>query len=98
ADRYNDPLWPKEPWPDPVSGDELLGELCDVVRRHIVMPEEHVRVLALWILFAHTHDAWQHSPFLVLSSPVLECGKTTVVGLLTRLVPKPLPTTNITPA
>jgi putative DNA primase/helicase len=50
------------------------------------------------VLFAHSHDAHQTSPRLAFVSPVPECGKTTALSILRALVPRALPTSNITPA
>jgi hypothetical protein len=33
----DDFLAPVEPWPEPVDGNELLNELCDVFERHVVL-------------------------------------------------------------
>jgi putative DNA primase/helicase len=88
----------KEAWPQQVKGDRLLEELCTVIKRHVILPPSRIRAIALWILFAHTHDAWQRSPILLISSPIKACGKTTVMELLTTLVPKPSTTSHATPA
>lgn len=100
ADDFDhfDPFRLQPPWPEPVAGDELLNDLCKVIRRHVVLPIEHARAIALWILFAHAHDVARHSPLLVISSPIKRCGKTTLIDVLMRLVPKPVPASNITPA
>jgi putative DNA primase/helicase len=47
---------------------------------------------------AHAHDAADHSPILAPQSPVKRCGKTTLLALVSELVPKPLPAANITSA
>jgi hypothetical protein len=90
------------PWPEPVNGDELLQDLYDIVARHIVLPNEvkdEARVaLALWVLHAYALDAASHSPILDISSPTWRCGKSQLLDLLQKLVPKPLPGVNITKA
>jgi hypothetical protein len=63
-----------EPWPQIVDGGRLLDELCTAIGRHLVLEKQHVRAIALWILFAHTHDAWRHSPMLMITSPTKGCG------------------------
>jgi hypothetical protein len=87
-----------EPWSQTVDGDRLLDELCTAIDRHLVLEKQHVRAIALWILFAHTHDAWRHSPMLMITSPTKGCGKSTVLDLLHRLVPHPFGASNATPA
>jgi putative DNA primase/helicase len=87
-----------EPWPERVDGAELLDELVSLFRRHLSLPEGAAQALALWVLFTHCLDAFEVSPRLAILSPVPECGKTTVLKLLSRLVPTPLPTSNISSA
>ena len=86
------------PWPEWVDGAELLGAMEAVFQRHLSLPESAAQALPLWVLMAHCLDAFEVSPRLAVLSPVPECGKTTVLKLLARLVPLPLPTSNITSA
>ena len=63
------------------------------------MPDEHAALTAaLWALFAHCHDAFWISPILVISSPEKRCGKTTLLRALSNLVPRSIPSSNISPA
>lgn len=87
-----------EPWADPVDGSELLAEIVAHFRRFAALPAGAVEALALWAVHAHCIDASPISPRLALTSPEKRCGKTTVLRILAGLVPKPLPTSNITPA
>ena len=89
---------PVDPWPETVDGQDLLYELCRALDRHIVLPKKARTAIALWILHAHAHDAATHSPLLAIISPTKRCGKTTLLALLNRLVPKPLPSANVTAA
>ena len=91
-------LQPVEPWHEPVDGGALLGELCEIIDRHIVMPKGGTLTAALWTLHAHAHEAARHSPILFINSPTKRCGKTNLLELLGRLVPKPLSAANVTPA
>jgi len=54
--------------------------------------------LALWVLFTHVFEAVRVSPRLALLSPLPECGKTTALSILSRLVPKPLTASNVSSA
>jgi len=85
-----------ELWPSPVDGAALLTELAERVRRHVVMSGAAADAAALWIVHSHAHDSASISPILAITSPAPECGKTTTVGLLGALVPRPLPASNIT--
>jgi putative DNA primase/helicase len=87
-----------EPWPDPVDGEQLLAELVDTIKAHVVMPSLGAEAVALWVLFAHAHDAFEVSPILAISAPERECGKTSLMNVIGALVPKPMPTSNISTA
>jgi len=87
-----------DPWPRPVDGADLIDQLYTTVLRHVAMAEPSAVTVALWVLFAHAHEAFQVSPLLALISPEKRCGKTTTLTLLGALVPNPLPAANITAA
>lgn len=91
-------LAPTEPWAHEVDGDNLLAELRSTLNRYLVLPKGSSTAIALWIIHAHSHDAATHSPILTISSPTKRCGKTTLLRLLSNLVPKPLSAANLTPA
>jgi hypothetical protein len=86
------------PWDEPVNGVMLLGELVGAIRRHVVLPESAADAVALWILHTHALNAAQITPRLAILSPEKRCGKTTMLKMLSRLVRRPLPTTNVTAA
>jgi putative DNA primase/helicase len=87
-----------EPWDEAVEGSDLLRDLTGTITKHVVLPPNHELICALWILHAHTHDAYRHSPILFISSPTKRCGKTQLLVTTTKLVPRPLSAANITPA
>src|SRR5262245_36379129 len=97
-DKDNLPHWKVEPWPEPVTGAELLDSIRRVFRRYIVLPKDADIALALWVLHAWTMDAGDISPFMVLVSPTKRCGKTSVLILLFFLTPKSELASNITAA
>jgi putative DNA primase/helicase len=87
-----------EPWPEPVKGDELLDEIAKAIRRHVVLTDHARDTTALWTLHTYLIDRFLVSPRLGISSPTKGCGKTLLLDVLSRLVPRPLPTQNVTPA
>lgn len=86
------------PWPQAVDGATLLHDLRRSFTRYMALPEHSATALALWVVFAHAHDAYTISPLLVVKSPTMRCGKTTLLSVLEQLVPKALFATNVTPA
>jgi hypothetical protein len=87
-----------EPWPSEVDGQKLIGDLVSIVRRHVVLESDQALAVALWMLFTHSHEASTISPILAAVSPEKRCGKTTLLNLLSAVVPRPLLSANITPA
>jgi uncharacterized protein DUF3631/DnaA-like protein len=85
-----------EPWRDPVEGAALLDELTATFERYLSLPDHAAPAIALWVLHTYTYDAAPATPTLALLSPTFECGKTTVVRLLTALVYRPMAVSNIT--
>ncbi len=90
--------WDLAPWPAEVDGHRLVDDLNATLRRHIVLPDGASETIALFVMHAWCLDAADISPILVLNSPEKRCGKTTVLSLLAHLVPRPLPTSNVTAA
>jgi putative DNA primase/helicase len=77
------------PWDHAVDGAGLLDAISDVAASHLILPLGAAETIALWSLLAHAHDCFNISPILAAISPTSECGKTTLLTLLTGLVPRP---------
>jgi putative DNA primase/helicase len=54
--------------------------------------------MALWVVHTHAFAAAEIAPRLAFTSPENRCGKTTALKILRRLVQRPLPTSNLSPA
>lgn len=91
-------LEPPEPVEGDVDGAEVLSEITESLRRYVSLSQEDADAVALWILFAHSHDAAEVSPLLAITSAEKRSGKTTLRRVVGALVPKPLPTINISAA
>ena len=82
--------WDDEAWPEAISAAQLLEELVVCINKHIVAKPHEVLIIALWVLMAWIHEAVAHySPYLVLTSAIPGCGKTTCLELVGRLTPRP---------
>jgi hypothetical protein len=86
------------PWPDPVDGDALIGEILGKLVEFVVLFEPDAVAAALWIIHTHAHDTAFHSPRLAVTSPTLRCGKSTLLRCLLRLCRRPLSSSNVSPA
>ena len=62
------------------------------------MPAHAVDATALWIVAAHAIDATRVAPILAILSPTKRCGKSRLLTLVARMVPRALTASNITPA
>jgi len=87
-----------EPWADSVTADEILEALTGLFKRFAILPEHADTTLALWVIFTWCIDYVHCAPILTLSSPEKQCGKTTVLSILGKLVFKALPASHITAA
>ena len=87
-----------EPWPTPVDGVDLLDQTVQTISRYVALPKFAAKAVALWTLHAHAHDTAFISPILAITSPVLGCGKTTLLMLLSALTPRSLLASNLTAA
>jgi hypothetical protein len=85
-----------EPWPEPVDGAALSDSIAEAIRRYVVLSDHSRDATALWILHSYLIDCFLVSPRLAVCSPTKQCGKTTLLDVLGRLVLKPLPTANVT--
>ncbi len=85
-------------WPEAVAGSVLLSKLEQTVGRYLALGPDQRVLFVLWVLLAHTHEAFEISPILALTSPDKGCGKSTALALLSALVPRPLTSANITPS
>jgi putative DNA primase/helicase len=87
-----------EPWHLPVDGRALLYEITTAIHRYVVLPPDAIVAVALFVVYCHAYDTWNISPRLAITSPEMQCGKTTLLSVLEGLVPKPLKADNVTAA
>jgi putative DNA primase/helicase len=78
-----------EPWSEPVETAVLLTELMAQLRRFVVLHDDAAIAITLWVCFAWVHELAVHSPLLVITSPEADSGKTTTLGVLERVTPRP---------
>jgi Protein of unknown function (DUF3631) len=84
--------------PAPTNDVNVLDLVHYVVGEYVdLRPHEYVAV-ALWVLHVHLFERFLVTPRLALVSPVRGCGKTTLLALIERLLPRSHRTDNITPA
>jgi hypothetical protein len=87
-----------ELWHESVNGAEVLSETAESFGRYVSLPPGGADALALWTAHSHCFDAFGCSPRLCITSPERGCGKTTLRDVLAVLVPRALPSENLTAA
>jgi putative DNA primase/helicase len=92
-------VWPEpQPWPMPVAGRDLVLEIVAAFKEYVVFSDADALVCALWALHVCCYDAFTCTPRLAITAPEKRCGKTTLLDVISCIVPRPLCTTNISTA
>jgi len=63
-----------------------------------VLPPEAIVAVTLFVVYAHAFEAWSISPRLAITSPEMQCGKTTLLSVIESIVPRALKADNVTAA
>jgi Protein of unknown function (DUF3631) len=72
------------------EGAELLDDLAAFLRRFIAFPSKAAGdATALWVVHTHAFDASETSPYLAITSPEKQSGKTRVLDTLELLARRP---------
>ena len=66
---------------------ELLETVEQLVTRYVVLSAAQVVAIVLWVAHAHAVEAADATPYLCVTSPVKQCGKTRLLEVLELLVP-----------
>jgi hypothetical protein len=85
-------------WDSAVATAELLEEIRTFINRYVALPEDADVAIALWLMHTYVPEASDYTPYLLITSPVRECGKSTLLDLLASLASRPQLTGGITAA
>jgi len=83
------------PWEEAVDGAGLLDELAGLLKRYVVLPKWAAETLALWVAHTYAFELRDVSTYIGVESPEKRCGKTTLLGVLSELVNRPVVAANI---
>lgn len=98
-DKTDDlPFDEAELWPDPVDGAELLTDITATIRRFIICEPHTSHATALWIVMCWFINVIETAPLALITAPEKRCGKSMLLFLIGRLVPRPLMSSSITPS
>ncbi|MBB0023274.1 DUF3631 domain-containing protein [Ralstonia pickettii] len=98
AARDTAPFEDVKPWPEPVDGAALLSEIARTIQRFIICDLETVAATALWCMAAWLVDHVNVCPILLINAPEKACGKTQLLTLVGKLVPRPAQAAGISPS
>ncbi len=88
-----------EPWKGTVNGEELADEIYEILKQFVYIADEHYyTAITLWIFLTYSYELFDTCPMLLITSPTMRCGKTTLLLALEGLVCKSLIVSNLTPA
>jgi putative DNA primase/helicase len=87
-----------DPWDHPVSGLTLLNDLRDFLAKFVVLTQDELIAISLWIIFTYFLDLAEYSPRLAITSPTKRCGKTVLLDLLGKLMLKAIVASNVSAA
>jgi hypothetical protein len=72
--------------PKPTQPKSPLGEVTSFIRRYVVMTDDQLLVVGLWVLHTHLIDIAEQTPYLAVTSPEKQCGKSRLLEVLDPLV------------
>ena len=76
----------------------ILDRIGSGVTERIYLPDGAADVIACYVALCYVFEHWPIRPLLAISSPVKQCGKTTLLDLIAMLIPRAYPTGGITAA
>ncbi|WP_069262688.1 DUF3631 domain-containing protein [Paraburkholderia nodosa] len=87
-----------EMWPEPVDGAALLDDIADTLARFVICDGEIMAAVALWCAASWLAESVGVCPILLINAPDKSCGKTLLLSLVGRLVPRPAQAASISPS
>jgi hypothetical protein len=89
----------RSPSDTPECGHRLLDDIKAALRKFVWLREErYYDLLAVYALYTHAYDAFDHAPRLAVWSPIKGSGKSTLLRVLSELVRKGEIRVSATPA
>lgn len=78
--------------------EEAVGDLERFLRRYVVLDDHQALVLALWVAHTWAFEAATMTPYLAVTSPTKQAGKSRLFEVLALLVREPKFTSAISPS
>lgn len=90
--KKNDPV----PAANAVDPDRLMNGMIGEIVSYLVISEYAALAVVLWCIHTWCYNEFSRSPLLLINAPERACGKTQLLKIVEKLVPRPLDTANIT--
>lgn len=74
----------------------LLDDVVEFIRQYVVVPDDVLHALALWVFHTHAIEASNFTPYLYITGPDSVVGKTRLIEVLQVLVKNEWYTTGVT--
>lgn len=88
-----------EPWQRSVRIDELFSEVKTVLKQLVVFRDENqAMALSAWLMATWFYDYVNYAPYILITSPVGQCGKSTLIENMAKLARNPFTASSISPA
>ena len=89
--------WASNPSADDPTRVNPLALVHHLLEEYVALkPHEYIAV-SLWALHTHVYECFMVTPRLALRSPIADCGKTTLLDVLSRLTARPTSSTRSPP-
>lgn len=98
AKQDDGPFSNTEPSHESVNPKQLLDEITNLIQLFIVLDTPQAKVTALWIAASWFVDVIHCAPILLINAPEKACGKTQLLTVIGRLVPRSVQASGISPS
>jgi hypothetical protein len=68
------------------------------IGKEVTIEPHQLWVCGLWVMFTWVHPQMDFSPIIYITGPTMECGKTTLLNVIGKMVRRPAKTANVSAA
>ena len=85
-------------WRNKVNGEWVFRMAVELFQRHVSLSESQAVATVLWVISTYLRSVLDFAPLLIVTSPILECGKTTYTTLVAKFCFRPVTASSMTTA
>jgi hypothetical protein len=87
-----------EPWPEPVDAEQLLNDVMIRINKEAIIQNHQTLVAGLEVMLTWVHARMEFSPIFYVTAPDRECGKSSLLEVMAKMVRRPVKTSNVSSA